>query len=248
MALKSSKSTSNNNSNSSYSGGSYVEFKSSKSSKSITSRLTDILMWVPNRIIDLTCFMIRGRGRGLIGLGVFAWGLVISADSYWQAANPGAPALTQFGNPDGRTVLGLWTSLGLVLTSRRNAFLGAVLTSTIIQVIEGLAVRGSTPQEAKGTLDHYSQFEAGSSPSGKIKRAAAAHRDYVNAGMFQYWLLGFAAIGCWIADIVVTFQTHNPLTYWGNPITVLMVAAINVIKVFAAETGFVIMLRLNGRG
>lgn len=33
-----------------------------------------------------------------------------------------------------------------------------------------------------------------------------------------------------------------------NPMTVATVTGINLIKVFAAETGFAIMLRLNGRG
>jgi hypothetical protein len=46
----------------------------------------------------------------------------------------------------------------------------------------------------------------------------------------------------------VTFRAHNPLDYWGDPLTVLAVAAVNIVKVFAAETGFAIMLRLNGRG
>lgn len=227
---------------------SYVGYNRGRRSRNGSNTLVKLLLFIPNQVINFTCFMIRGRGRGLIGLAIFAWGLTISADAYWVAANPTAPALTSFGTPEGKAVLGLWTSLSLLFTSQRNAFLGAVATSTVIQVIEGMAVRGSTPQEAKGTLDHYSQFDAGSAPSNKINRAKAAHKDYLSAGMLQYYLVGFAAIGCWIADIVVTFRAHNPLDYWGDPLTVLAVAAVNIVKVFAAETGFAIMLRLNGRG
>lgn len=247
MALSSSNNRTKTN-NSTGQQPSYVGFKKRKSSKGGANFLVKILLFIPNQVINFTCFMIRGKGRGLIGLAIFAWGLTISADAYWLAANPEAPALTSFGTPEGKAVLGLWTSLGLVFTSSRNAFLGAVATSTVIQVIEGMVVRGSTPEEAKGTLDYYSQFDSGSSPSSKIKRAKAAHTDYLNAGMFQYLLVGFAAIGCWIADAVVTFRAHNPLEYWGDPLQVLAVAAVNIIKVFAAETGFAIMLRLNGRG
>lgn len=247
MALSSTRSK-NQTSNPRDRQSSYVGYSRGKRNRSESNILVKLLLFIPNQVINLTCFMIRGRGRGLIGLAIFAWGLTISADAYWLASNPTAPALTNFGVPEGKAVLGLWSSLGLMFTSQRNAFLGAVATSTVIQVVEGIAVRGSTPEEAKGTLDHYSQFEAGSAPSSKINRAKAAHKDYLGAGMFQYYLVGFAAIGCWIADIVVTFQAHNPLDYWGEPLTVLAVGAVNVVKVFAAETGFTIMLRLNGRG
>ncbi|MEO0837427.1 MAG: hypothetical protein AAF063_00795 [Cyanobacteria bacterium J06643_5] len=247
MALSSARNK-NQTSSASDRQSSYVGYNQRRKSRSGSNILVKLLLFIPNQVINFTCFMIRGRGRGIIGLAIFLWGLTISADAYWVAANPTAPALTNFGTPEGKAVLGLWTSLGLIFSSQRNAFLGAVATSTVIQVIEGIAVRGSTPQEAKGTLDHYSQFDAGSAPSNKINRAKAAHNDYLSAGMFQYYLVGFAAIGCWIADIVVTFQAHNPLSYWGDPLTVLAVAAVNIVKVFAAETGFAIMLRLNGRG
>lgn len=246
MAGLSGRSSKSNGTNSKV-GKSSVSFNR-QGNKGIGSKIASIVLWIPLRIIDLACFFLKGRGRGILGLCVFIWGVIISADAYWQAANPGQPALTQFGAPEGKAALGLWAALGLLLTSRWASLVGAVITSTVIQVIEGLALRGSSPEEAKGTLDYYSQFEAGNEPSGKINRAKAAHADYKNAGMMQYVVVGLAAVACWVADLVVTFQAHNPLEYWGDPMTVATVTGINLIKVFAAETGFAIMLRLNGRG
>jgi hypothetical protein len=250
MTIPTKRNNSTSSSSKSSSTKTFVGFgsKDKASKNNFGNTLARILLFIPNQIINITCFFLRGRGRGLLGLGVFIWGLVISSDAYWQAANPGAPALTQFGTPEGKAVLGLWASLGLLLTPQWASFVGSVVTSTIIQVIEGMALRGNTPEEAKGTLDYYSQFDAGSAPSGKINRAKAAHDDFVNAGMIQYIIVGVAAIVCWIWDAVVTFSAHNPLNYWGEPMTVATVTVINIIKIFAAETGFAIMLRLNGRG
>lgn len=248
MGLTNKKSGGSGSSTNTKVGNTYVAFGGGGSKSSFGSKLASIILWIPLQIINLACFFLKGRGRGILGLCVFVWGVIISADAYWQAANPGAPALTQFGAPEGKAVLGLWAALGLLFTSRWGSFVGAIITSTVIQVIEGLALRGSTPEEAKGTLDYYSQFDAGNAPSGKINRAKAAHADFKNAGMMQYIVVGAAAIACWIADLVVTFQAHNPLQYWGDPMTVATVTGINLIKVFAAETGFAIMLRLNGRG
>jgi|GEM_PF-3967362 len=248
MALKKSQeSTTNYTTSKGKVGKSYVSF-SSNGNNSIGDKLVNIIMWIPNRIIDISCFFLRGRGRGFIGLGIFVFGMLISADAYWQAGNPTLPALTGFGVEPGKQSLNLVDSFMLFFSPYWDELAISIFFSTIVQIIEGLVIRGSTPEEAKGSLDYYSQFEAGTAPSGKINRAKAAHNEYKNAGMLQFYLLSFAGLICWVIDFVMTFQAHNPLQYWGDPLQVLSVLGINLIKVFAAESGFAIMLRLNGRG
>lgn len=244
---RSQKATSNYKGSNGKVGKSYVSF-SGNGKNSIGDKLVNIIMWIPNKIIDISCFFLKGRGRGIIGLGIFIFGLLISADAYWQAGNPGLPALTGFGVEPGKESLNLFDSFMLFFSPYWDELSISIFFSTIVQVIEGLVIRGSTPEEAKGSLDYYSNFDAGSEPSGKINRAKLAHSEYKNAGMLQFYLLGFAGLICWVIDFVMTFQAHNPLQYWGNPLQVATVLGINLIKVFAAESGFAIMLKLNGRG
>ena len=94
MAIPTKRNNSSTSSSKTSSTKTFVGFgsKDKASKNNFGNTLARILLFIPNQIINITCFFLRGRGRGLLGLGVFIWGLVISSDAYWQAANPGAPA------------------------------------------------------------------------------------------------------------------------------------------------------------
>ena len=216
---------------------------SKTSNKKSGNFLSSFILFIPRKCADILVWLTQREGRELLIWCVVVWGVLVGADSLW-VANYGTPALIGFGMPEGTLALGVFDSLSILLTSRWSQLATVLLGSLILQVVEGFTLHSITPDQAKEKLDHYSRYDVGDSPKGKIARANIAHVEYKFAGIKGYLLVALAGGVCWFIDISNTFATHDPMLYWGYPGKVLWVIGMNIFRVILPETAIAILLKV----
>lgn len=221
---------------------SYSATSTNKKSGGFGQTLSNIVLFIPRISADVLVWLLQGRGRELMLWGVVIWGILVGADSLW-VANYGTPALIGFGMKEGTPALGVFDSLSILLTSRWSQLATVIGGSMVLQVVEGFTLHSITPEQAKHKLDHYSKYDVGEAPKGKIARASIAHTEYKLAGVKGYLLVALAGGICWVIDISNTFATHDPMLYWGDPGKVLWVAGMNMFRVILPETAIAILLK-----
>lgn len=204
--------------------------------------LSKMILFIPRKTADILVWLLQGDGKQLLLWAVAIWGILVGADALW-VSNYGFPALIGFGMPPGTKALGAFDSLRLLFSSRWSQLATVLLGSFILQVVEGFTLHSLTPDQAKANLDKYSKYDAGEAPKGKIARASVAHAEYKFAGMKAYILAAVAGGFCWVIDLSTTFQTHNPMAYWGDPGTFLWVSGLNIFRVFLPEMAIAILLK-----
>ena len=214
---------------------SYTATSTNKKSGGFGQILSNIVLFIPRISADVLVWLLQGRGRELMLWSVVIWGILVGSDSLW-VANYGTPALIAFGMPEGTPALGVFNSLSILLTSKWSQLATVVGGSLVLQVVEGFTLHSITPEQAKEKLDHYSKYDVGETPKGKIARANIAHAEYKFAGVKGYLLVALAGGICWIIDISNTFATHDPMLYWGTPGKVLWVTGMNIFRVILPET------------
>lgn len=178
-----------------------------------------------------------GAGKAVVGAALFVLGIAISTDSLWQQLF-GQPALfpwfeTNFG--------GWWRWILVVLNPW--FYLCFVLASGI-QVIEGRAVRGKSPDAARRDLEDSMRYELEGKPSGKIDLAGALWNDYKRSGMRHKQVIGFIPLVLFTFDFIMTFSARNPFSYQ-DPGQVFAVILFNVGTMIAGEVGYAIWRSTN---
>lgn len=200
-------------------------------------------------LVNSVSFFISGRGQVFLGLLLFLVGLIISTDALWQSWYPNRPALISFGQPPDTPVY-QWWQIGLMLiaffTPSWWSIWCAIALTVAIQTVQGITIRKRSMDRVKGEYEYYKKYSVGEQPGeDKLRMAKVKHREYKNNGVWSYRILILGALGTWVIDGVTTFSTHNPFSYWGDPGTVAVVFGWNLIRMFAAEFGFLMMTHLS---
>ena len=178
-----------------------------------------------------------GAGKAAVGGTLFLLGCAISTDSLWQQLF-GQPALfpwyeANFG--------GWWRWIPTMLNPW---FYVCFILAAGIQVIEGRALKGKSPDAARRDLEDSMQYELEGKPSGKIDLAGSLWNDYKRAGMREKNTIGFIPLALWGFDLIITLAARNPWSY-SDPGEVLMALLFNIGTMAAGEIGYAIWKSTN---
>lgn len=174
-------------------------------------------------------------GKQALGAIAFAFGVLLGADNVWQLF--GGVSLFPWFETE-------WLGWdGLAWIWLRPVFYIALSLSILMQLTQGRALRGKSPDKAMADLaDNY--YELPNQPSGTIDLTVAAWSDLKHAGMRRRRSVGFISIACWAFEAISAFHSH---WFLGQPTVALIVGCLvyNVFSIFAGEIGY-LMWQANG--
>ena len=130
-------------------------------------------------------------GKQALGAVAFVAGVLVGADNIWQLL--GGSALFPWFETEWLGWNG-WLWLWV-----RPIFWVSIVISMLIQVTQGRALRGKSPEQARQDLES-NQYELPSLPAGTIDLTLAHWKDYKRSGMRQRQSVGCIAIAFWAFD------------------------------------------------
>ncbi len=220
-----------------------------KSRRGFGYKLAGFIAGIGRMLVNSVSFFVSGRGQVFLGLLLFLVGLIISTDALWQSWYLNRPALISFGQPQGTKVYPWWQVGWMLISFPSGGFWSiwiAIALTVAIQTVQGITIRKRSMDRVKGEYEYYKKYSVGEEPGeDKLQMAKVKHREYKNNGVWSYRILILGALGTWVIDGVTTFSTHNPFSYWGDPGMVAIVFGWNLIRMFAAEFGFLMMTHLS---
>jgi hypothetical protein len=169
-------------------------------------------------------------GARILGMVMFAAGVVLSADGIWQAFFQGSPLFPWFEE--------LWIGwLGWLALPFNPLFWLAIVISWCIQQAEAKTLRSKRPALAKTDYEESTQYNLPSKPGNKIDLSRALWRDYKRAGMRERNAGGLISLLIWMLDFASTFYGRNPFSFT-LPGLILACLAYNIGTMMAGETGY----------
>ena len=172
-------------------------------------------------------------GTKILGAIAFLVGTLLGADNFWQlfGGQPLFPWYEEswiglFGYV--RMLFQPWMLVGLVLT---------MILSGGTQAIEGIALRGKQPDEAKQAFQETMKYKLPEQPIGRIDLSKAAWKDYKRSGMKDRSMAGLLAFSLWAFDFVSGFTARWPFQY-EEPGKILMCLFYVLFSIFAGEAGY----------
>jgi hypothetical protein len=169
-------------------------------------------------------------GAKILGMLMFAGGVILSADGVWQTLFQGTPMFPWFE----RGWIG-W--FGWLTVWFNPLFWLSIVVSWCIQQAEAKTLRGKKPNLAKTEFDESKQYSLPSKPSGSIDLTKALWGDYKRAGMRERHSGGLIALLIWTLDFVTTFYSRNPFGFT-DPGQVVGCIVYNFATMMAGEIGW----------
>lgn len=166
-------------------------------------------------------------GRQALGAIALVLGVLLGADNIWQIG--GEPLFPWFE----ASWLG-WGGWALIWL--HPGFWASIAISMLIQVTQGRALRGKSPEKAKAELDE-NHYELPTPPTGVIDLTKAYWNDYKASGMRSRHSIGFISIAFWAFEIVSAFHAH---WFLAQETAALVIGCFlyTLLKIFAGEIGF----------
>ncbi|NEP50596.1 MAG: hypothetical protein F6K65_18030 [Moorea sp. SIO3C2] len=178
------------------------------------------------------------HGIRIIGFCCLAFGLIVSADGFFQSWG-GRPLVPFFEND----WIGGWGIFRLVFPIPKMQFILPCLTALGVQYFQSFIIRGASPSVALAQYKKFANFTKPTVSENATKLPKALAKDVDNAGMSQRFFLLAIAGGSYALEFHSVF-TARPC--WGLPpgmfITIFMY---NMLVIFAAEAGHNIWLKAN---
>lgn len=178
-----------------------------------------------------------GTGIRILGGVLLVGGVVMSADSFFQAFG---------GKPLFPFLEDTWIGIGWLWVWTKVNFWAAVVISIAVQWIESQAIRGKDPDKAKADYDQIKYHQTPEKNTKAIDLVEVRRLEYKRSGMGERSILGLFILFVFIMDIAATFFVgRNP---WGQPPTEFIgILIYNTCTVLAGEVGFALWRKANGK-
>jgi hypothetical protein len=169
-------------------------------------------------------------GAKILGMVMFAGGVILSADGVWQTFFQGTALFPWFE----RSWIG-WA--GWLFVPFNPLFWLSIVISWCIQQAEAKTLRGKRPDVAKTEYEASTQYNLPAKPTAKIDLSRALWGDYKRAGMRDRNSGGLIALLIWLLDFVTTFYSRNPFGFT-DPGQVVACIIYNFATMMAGEIGW----------
>jgi hypothetical protein len=178
-----------------------------------------------------------GTGIRILGGVLLVGGVVMSADSFFQAFG---------GKPLFPFLEDTWIGIGWLWVWTKVNFWAAVVISIAVQWIESQAIRGKDPDKAKADYDQIKYHQTPEKNTKAIDLVEVRRLEYKRSGMGERSILGLFILFVFIMDIAATFFVgRNP---WGQPPTEFIgILIYNTCTMLAGEVGFALWRKANGK-
>lgn len=179
-----------------------------------------------------------GAGIRILGGTLLVGGVVLSADSFFQAFG-GRPLFPFLEEP------GTWIGIGWLWVWTKVNFWAAIVVSVAVTWIESQALRGKSPDKAKSDYDQIKYHRTPEKNKAAIDLVEVRRKEYKRSGMTERSVLGLFILFVFIMDIAATFVVgRNP---FGQQPTIFVATLIyNFCTMMAGEVGFALWRRANG--